>query len=176
MGAKLYWNLHLLSSGSLLSAFGHTVFIPAVSWISFGKQLVTSTLPPLLNFKGHTTACLTSIFPQWWPFGSTSNSVCSKLAQKPLQNLGLISNIPYVTGCYVSSMWLTCYSMLVTQSCLTLCELVYCSPPGSSVQGLLQARILEWASIPFSRESSNPGIEPGLLNCRQIVYYLSHKW
>ena len=37
----------------------------------------------------------------------------------------------------------------------------YSSLPGSSVRGILQARILEWVAIPFSRGSSNPGIEPG---------------
>ena len=36
-----------------------------------------------------------------------------------------------------------------------------CSPPGSSVLGILQARILEWVAISFSRGSSDPGIEPG---------------
>ena len=36
------------------------------------------------------------------------------------------------------------------------------SPPGSSVHGILQARILEWLAIPFSRGSSDPGMEPGL--------------
>ena len=35
-----------------------------------------------------------------------------------------------------------------------------CNPPGSSVHGILQARILEWVAIPSSRGSSNPGIEP----------------
>ena len=49
--------------------------------------------------------------------------------------------------------------MLVTQSCLTLYPMD-CSPPGSSVHGILQARILEWASISFSRVLPNPGIEP----------------
>ena len=37
--------------------------------------------------------------------------------------------------------------MLVTQSCLTLCDPVDCSLPGSSVHGILQARRLEWAAI-----------------------------
>ena len=45
------------------------------------------------------------------------------------------------------------------QSRLTLCDPVHCSPPGSSVHGILQARILEWVAMPSSRESS-PGIEP----------------
>ena len=44
--------------------------------------------------------------------------------------------------------------VLVTQSCLSLCNPMDCSPPGSSVHGILQARILEWVAIPFSRESS----------------------
>ena len=42
------------------------------------------------------------------------------------------------------------------QSCLTLCNPVDCNPPGSSVQGILQARILEWVGISFSRVSSRP--------------------
>ena len=46
---------------------------------------------------------------------------------------------------------------LVTQSCLTLCDPMHCSPPGSSVHGLLQERTLEWVAIPFSRGSSQPG-------------------
>ena len=53
-----------------------------------------------------------------------------------------------------------CVCVLVAQSCLTLCDPVDCSPPGSSVHGILPARILEWVAIPFSRGFSNPGIEP----------------
>ena len=41
--------------------------------------------------------------------------------------------------------------MLVTQSCATLCDPVDCSPLGSSVHGILQARILEWVAISFSK-------------------------
>ena len=46
--------------------------------------------------------------------------------------------------------------MSVAQSCPTLCDPMDCSPPGSSVHGILQARILEWVAIPFSRGSSWP--------------------
>ena len=45
---------------------------------------------------------------------------------------------------------------LVAQSCLTLCDLMDCNPPGSSVPGVIQAKILEWVAIPFSRGSSQP--------------------
>ena len=41
--------------------------------------------------------------------------------------------------------------VLVPQSCPTLGNPVDCSPPGSSVHGILQARILEWVAISFSR-------------------------
>ena len=44
----------------------------------------------------------------------------------------------------------------VTQSCLTLCDLMDCSLPGSSVLGIFQARVLEWVAIAFSRGSSWP--------------------
>ena len=44
----------------------------------------------------------------------------------------------------------------VTQSCPTLCDPMDCSPPGSSVHGILPARILEWVAMPFSRASSQP--------------------
>ena len=44
----------------------------------------------------------------------------------------------------------------VAQSCPTLCDPMDCSPPGSSVHGILQARILEWVAISFSRRSSQP--------------------
>ena len=46
--------------------------------------------------------------------------------------------------------------VLVAQSCPTLCDPVDCSPPGSSVHGILQARILEWVTTLSSRGSSQP--------------------
>ena len=48
--------------------------------------------------------------------------------------------------------------MLVTQSHATLCDPKDCSPPGSSVCGILQARILE---LPSPGDLPNPGVEPG---------------
>ena len=61
--------------------------------------------------------------------------------------------------------------------CLTLCATMDCSLPGSSAHGILQARILEWVALPFSRGSSWPrGPNPDLLHCRQILYCLSEQW
>ena len=44
--------------------------------------------------------------------------------------------------------------VLLAQSCPILCNPTDCSLPGSSVHGILQARILEWVAIYFSRGSS----------------------
>ena len=44
----------------------------------------------------------------------------------------------------------------VAQSCPTLCDPMDCSPPSSSAHGILQARILEWVAMSFSRGSSQP--------------------
>ena len=49
--------------------------------------------------------------------------------------------------------------VLVIQLCPTLCFPMDCSLPGSSTHGILQARILEWAAIPFSRDLLDPGIK-----------------
>ena len=46
--------------------------------------------------------------------------------------------------------------VLAAQSCATVCNPIDCSPLGPSVHGILQARILEWIDIFFSRESSQP--------------------
>ena len=46
------------------------------------------------------------------------------------------------------------HCVLIAQLCLTLCDPRDCSPPGFSVHGILQARILEWTAIPFSRGTS----------------------
>ena len=51
----------------------------------------------------------------------------------------------------------------VAQSCLTLCIPMDCSPPGSPVQGIFHARILQKVAISYSRGSSDPGIEPASL-------------
>ena len=61
--------------------------------------------------------------------------------------------------------------VLVPQSCLTLCNSMGCSLPGSFVHGILQARKLEWTAIP------SPGDlpYPGLPHCRRIFNCLSHQ-
>ena len=71
----------------------------------------------------------------------------------PCQSVEKLSSTKPVTGAKkVGDCCSKC--VLVTQSCLTLCNPMNYSPLGSSVQGILQARILEWVVIPFSRGAS----------------------
>ena len=69
----------------------------------------------------------------------------------------------------------------VTQSCLTLCDPMHCSPPGSSVRGVLQARILKWLAIPLlgssqPRDQTQVSCTAGrfftILATREACYYL----
>ena len=46
----------------------------------------------------------------------------------------------------------------VAQSCPTLCGLMGCSRPGSSIHGIFQARVLEWVAISFSKDLPNQGL------------------
>ena len=69
---------------------------------------------------------------------------------------------------------------LVTKSCPTVCDPM--DPPGSSLHGILQARILEWVAMSFSRESPQPRDQTqvshasgGLLHWRWILYQLSQQ-
>ena len=52
--------------------------------------------------------------------------------------------------------WLSTALKVKVKSRLTLCDPMDCSPPGSSVHGIIQARVLEWVAIAFSRGSSQP--------------------
>ena len=57
---------------------------------------------------------------------------------------------------FILSLYIWKVKVPVAYLCLALCESMDCSPPGSSVHGIFQARILEWVAIPFSKGSSQP--------------------
>ena len=65
--------------------------------------------------------------------------------------------------------------MLAAQSCLTLCDPVDCSPPGSSLHGILQARILEWVAFPSPGDLRDPGIERGSLILQADSLWSEHQ-
>ena len=75
-----------------------------------------------------------------------ANGVSSRPRQ---ENINVPSQAGKVPPC-------SCMSAQSLQLCLTPCNPMNCSPPGSSVHGILQARILEWVAIPSSKRSSQP--------------------
>ena len=79
--------------------------------------------------------------------------------------------IPVFKNLYFSVLCCVNYSV-VSNSFVTPMD---CSPPGSSVHGILQARILEWVAMPFSKGIFlTQGSNLGLQDCRQILYCLRH--
>ena len=72
--------------------------------------------------------------------------------------------------------YLLLFVVLVVKSGPTLCDPMDCSLLGSSVHGILQARILECVAITHSRGIfPTQGLDLGLLYCRQILYCLNHQ-
>ena len=80
-----------------------------------------------------------------------------------------------LTQCYMS---IACTCAKSLQSCLTLRDPADRSPSGSSVHGILQARILEWVAMPVSRGSSQPRdwTHVSYVSCigREFLYHLCH--
>ena len=56
-----------------------------------------------------------------------------------------------------------CMCAKLLQLCLTPWDAMDCNPPGSSVHGILQARILEWVAMPTPGDRPDPGIKPTCL-------------
>ena len=75
---------------------------------------------------------------------------------------------------YSWSMWIHCVSARLL-SCLTLCDPTDCSPPGSSVHGILQARICTGLPCPSPGDLPDPGIEPASLALQADSWLLS-RW
>ena len=78
---------------------------------------------------------------------------------------------------YVCVLVYVCVHVKSPQSCLTLCDIMGCSPPGTSVHGILQAKILEWIAMSSSGNLPDPGIELALLcllYC-QVLYCQGHR-
>ena len=105
------------------------------SFVSCTDEIYTWNLPVLFCFstgKGRSWILWIPNFKTWIPF----------------RRLLLLISVHYI------NMQEIIMRVLAAQSCLTLCDSRDCSPSGSSVRGISQARILEWVAIPFSRRSS----------------------
>ena len=113
--------LHPPILGPHLLSQGQSVWAPGLAW---------GLLLPLLNLFSRVQLCAT---PQM-------------AAHQALPSLGF-SRQEHWSGLPFPSM----RESEVTQSCWTLRDPMDCSPPGSSIHGIFQARVLEWGAIAFSR-------------------------
>ena len=90
---------------------------------------------------------------------SVTHTHIATLFQSPFPYRSLQSSEQSFLGC-TAGPCVQCWSL----TCTRLCDPMACSPPGSSVQRMLQARILEWVAISFSRGSSQPR-DPTHVSC-----------
>ena len=129
------------------------IFINSLNWIT------TLLIPIFVNLRKSPSFCAPKFFPgrrKWQPtsvfFPGESHGQRSLEDYSPLGLKEL-----YMTGWQVFSCGggdaFCSTSCSYVQLCLTLCDRMDCSLPGSSIHGNLQARILEWVSISFSRWS-----------------------
>ena len=146
-------------------------------WGDFVGFPETSTLPcmctvwglPALHSDLKPGRCMTSLCPTvlrpgyslWCRPGSWA-------IPSSLSAMNWMSQLPYNSHEKVK----------VTQSFLTLCNLIAYSPPGSSVHGISQARMLEWIAMPTSRASSQPRdwTQVSYVSCivRRVLYHYCH--
>ena len=115
-----------------------------------------------------TTRMAPPLAPASWLIGETAFSLpCSALALLSLDTISCTENIQPLSDSiqFKAFNWGKLYSPALNACefvcvcvCVspTLCDPMDCSLPDSSVHGILQARILEWVAIPFSRASSQP--------------------
>ena len=120
---------------------------PSCSCISL--QGGGNTLEALLDIRGHIAhTCMdTGIGSLMGWFNQGSFNLETKYSNLEILDLDLRNLC-------------ACMHAKSLQSCPSLCNPMDYSLPGSSVHGILQARILEWVAMPSSRGSSDPGIKP----------------
>ena len=117
------------------------------------------------SFRSHGLEPARLLCP-WISPGKNTGEGCHFLLQwiasdpgiKPISLAAPVLAGRFFTSWATSLAYISKYMYLgkVAQSCLFVTPWTDCSPPGSSVHGFLQARILEWVAIPFSRGSSQP--------------------
>ena len=144
-----------------LKCFAHTSVVIFTSWVynylamclyqteSFDKIATESTQHiPAICFVFSTDVCWMNRWTTYCSVVFQSQKAVHFINVTESQKSGHTHKTSVTHCCAVLD--------LVAQSCPTLCNPMGCSPPGSSVHGVLQARMLEWVAVLFSRGSSQP--------------------
>ena len=128
-----------------------TVNIIKPNFIIFKANLIVLQLLMSSTVWAPAPGLRSSVQHQWKSTLSTSRWADRHHPQ------GRLTSLTCLLNCAAFSEWSQGQKMCsVAQSCPTLCNPMYCSPPGSSVHGIVQARILEWVAMPSSRGSFQP--------------------
>ena len=135
-------------------------------WVLRSPSLCLLPSPPLGSFGPPARA--SSRHP---PGPSVSQPAPPPVTPRVLRPTSRASGVWAPSVALVSSLM---PKLAITQLCLTLCDPMDCSPPGSSIHGIFQSRIQEWVAISFLYGIFlAQGLNLGLLHCRQILYFLS---
>ena len=117
----------------------------------------------------------TNLHPLWEKCTQPLSGINEESSGWPLATVMILRDLQQWWR-FPSAFFLKHLQCLVAQSCLTLWNLVDCSPPGTFVHGDSLARILEWVAMPSSRRPSQPGIKPtSPPHCRRVLYCLNHQ-
>ena len=174
--------IHMSSCNPMWTASYYTFSaLPSPTFLSlFPKNLMF-----LWAKKSHLDVWYCSIVSSWGPFQGPLPSqqgfcVLTSIAHHIFVTLGGSQGITTKTSGKTRSSVLSlflcvCVCVLIVQSCPTPYNPRDCSPSGSSVYGILQARTLEWVAIPFSQGSSRPR-DWTQISCiaGRSLYHLSH--
>ena len=140
------------------------IFLLQLSSLKCGRVPYLGGLRNLKYVSYSRQICIESFCKATTPFTES----CSIFEVFEIFEFEILKNLKYFTNLNVWTSYLhyVCESGLnltmwrcrcmCAQPCLTLCDPMDCSPPGSSVRGIFQARILEWVATSFSRGSSQP--------------------
>ena len=125
-------------------------------WCSLCLEFPSSRREEVVYFQlfiSSPSLGLSSVSPSGLPGTPSGNGIAPSLYSLSLFMFVVIFQY---TMHFIHIFYLSLCYCLASKLCPTLCDLMDCSPPGSSVHGISQARILEWLSISFSRGSSQP--------------------
>ena len=148
-------------SFSLLTPFSGWSHLPRSHCVSSAVLMGTQLPRVSTGQPGSMPTVSAAQFLQWWEEARAAavHPGGSESLTKGTEDSGVMPESLYLRlGLEPMSM---CAKSL---SRVRLCDPTDHSPPGSSVHGILQARILEWVAMPSSRESSDPGMEPESLS------------
>ena len=154
-----------------LYCYGGVFPTPWLSSLSIFSTLPTPRRSPIMWCKSGFLLSRTV----WW---MTAKTCPSSIAQEGSAASQGKHNYIYITYLHVHLHIHTELWCVHAQLCLTLCDPMDCSSPGSPVLGIFQARILKWVAISSSRRSSQSrdGSHASCVSCigRQILYHLCH--